>query len=75
LAFDYIILNNRPITHEQESIYASEGAVQIGVHGSISGSAIEGVTIIYDNLLSEGDMVRHDPARLAGCVLSCAANH
>ncbi|MEP6847498.1 MAG: gluconeogenesis factor YvcK family protein [Acidobacteriota bacterium] len=74
LAFDYIVLNDRPITRKQESIYGSEGAVQIGVDGSISGSTIDGVTIIYDNLLSEGDMVRHDSARLATRLIECAAS-
>jgi len=70
IKFDYVILNNRPITEHQEEMYAHEGAVQIGVHGSISESTIEGVTIIYDNLLQEGDMVRHDPAKLANVVLA-----
>src|SRR5262249_13319787 len=34
--FDYIVLNNFPITSRQHEIYALEGAAQIGVHGSIS---------------------------------------
>lgn len=75
IGFDYLILNNGRISREQQSKYAGEGAVQIGVHGSISESAIEGVTIIYDNLLDEGDMVRHNPAKLAKAVLACAAKH
>ena len=71
ILFDYIIINNYPITPHQQEIYALEGADQIGVHGSISASAIEGVTIVYDNLLQEGEMVRHDPAKLAEVVLAC----
>lgn len=69
--FDYIILNDRSISQHQNEIYALDGAVQIGVLESISGSSIEGVTIIYDNLLREGEMVRHDPARLANAILAC----
>jgi len=75
IKFDYLILNNGLISPKQQSTYANEGAVQIGVHGSISESAIEGVKIIYDNLLDEGDMVRHDPAKLANAVLVCAVKH
>lgn len=75
IAFDFLVLNNRPISQRQQSLYAEEGAVQIGVHGSISESTIEGVTIIYDNLLDEGDMVRHDPAKLAKTILACAVKH
>lgn len=72
IRFDHIILNNHLISDHQQAVYSNEGAVQIGVHGSISESTIEGVTIIYDNLLDEGDMVRHDPAKLAKVVLACA---
>jgi len=75
IKFDFIIVNNFPITPRQQEIYAHEGAEQIGVHGSISASTIEGVTIIYDNLLQEGEMVRHDPARLAKVVLACPSKH
>ena len=75
IQFDYIIVNNFPITPQQKEIYEHEGSEQIGVHGSISESAIEGVTIIYDNLLEEGEMVRHDPAKLAKVVLACPSKH
>jgi len=75
IQFDYIIVNNFPITPQQREIYALEGAEQIGVHGSISESTIEGVIIIYDNLLQEGEMVRHDPAKLAKVVLACPSKH
>lgn len=73
IEFDHIIINDHPITSHQKEIYALEGAFQIGVHGSISASAIEGVTIIYDNLLDEAEMVRHSPAKLANAVLACSS--
>jgi uncharacterized cofD-like protein len=65
--FDYVIVNNRPISEEQLMRYAEEGAEQIGVHGSITPETIEGAEVVYGNLLDEGEMVRHHPV-----VLLCA---
>jgi uncharacterized cofD-like protein len=73
ISFDYILVNDGPLTPQQAEKYASEGAEQIGVHGSIASARIESVKIIYDNLLVEGDMVRHDPMKLARLVLSCCS--
>ncbi|MGC2238692.1 MAG: uridine diphosphate-N-acetylglucosamine-binding protein YvcK [Pyrinomonadaceae bacterium] len=70
--FDYIVVNNRPISAEQLTLYASEGAEQIGVHGSVSPANVEGAEVVYGNLLDEGEMVRHHPEKLAQVVLLCA---
>jgi uncharacterized cofD-like protein len=70
--FDRIIVNSQPISEVQLTLYESEGAEQIGVHGSLSGESIEGARIVYGNLLAAGDKVRHDPKKLADCVLDCA---
>ncbi len=70
--FDYVVVNNRPISAEQSLRYAEEGAEQIGVHGSISPETIEGAEVVYGNLLDEGEMVRHHPEKLAQVVLLCA---
>ncbi|HEY0429721.1 MAG TPA: gluconeogenesis factor YvcK family protein [Pyrinomonadaceae bacterium] len=70
--FDYIIVNNRPISEEQQTRYAEEGAQQIGVHGSISPETIEGAEVVYGNLLDEGEMVRHHSEKLGQVVLLCA---
>lgn len=70
--FDYVVVNDHPISEEQMQKYAEEGAEQIGVHGSISPATIEGAEIVYGNLLDEGDMVRHSPERLAQVALLCA---
>ena len=67
--FDYIIVNDQVISERQATLYQVEGAIQIGVHGSISESVIEGAKIVYGKLLDEGDMVRHDPLKLARSVL------
>lgn len=70
--FDYMILNNRPISAQQATKYSSEGAEQIGIHGSISPATVEGADIIYGDLLDEGEKVRHHPEKLAKVVLICA---
>jgi len=70
--FDYVIVNDHPVSPKQAELYAGEGAEQIGVHGSISPETIEGAEIIYGNLLDEGEMVRHHPEKLAQVVLLCA---
>jgi uncharacterized cofD-like protein len=70
--FDYVVVNNYPISEKQLEKYADEGAEQIGVHGSVSPATIAGAEIVYGNLLDEGEMVRHDPERLAQVALLCA---
>jgi uncharacterized cofD-like protein len=70
--FDFVIINNCPISEEQAARYQSEGARQIGVSNSISPETVEGVEIIYENLLDDGEKVRHQPDKLARVVLLCA---
>ncbi len=70
--FDYVIVNDHPISESQSENYASEGAEQIGVHGSISPATIEGAEIVYGNLLDDGPMVRHHSGKLARVLLLCA---
>lgn len=69
LFFDFIVVNNRAITATQTKKYESEGAVQIGVHGSIESSVINGTQVIHADILADGDLVRHDPAKLAEIVV------
>jgi hypothetical protein len=73
IQFDYAVLNSQPITLEQSLKYGSEGAEQIGVHGSISGGVINGAKIIYGKLLDDGEKVRHHPEKPARTVLELAA--
>ncbi|MBK8149615.1 MAG: YvcK family protein [Acidobacteria bacterium] len=70
--FDYVVVNNRPISDEQVRRYADEGARQIGVHGSLTPETIEGAEVVYGNLLDDGEKVRHHPEKLAQVVLLCA---
>ena len=69
VSFDYLIVNNRPITDEQAALYLRDGAEQIGVHGSIDEPVVEGAKVIQADLLDEGPLVRHHPDRLAKAVL------
>lgn len=74
IKFDWLLVNDRPISERQRLLYEFEGAEQIGVHGSVERIArIEGTRVIYDNLLDDGDKVRHHPERLARAILACAA--
>ena len=70
--FDYVVVNDHPISEDQAKVYAGEGAEQIGVRGSISPETIEGAEIVYGNLLDDGFMVRHNPEKLAHVAMLCA---
>jgi uncharacterized cofD-like protein len=71
LNFDFLIVNSQPITHRQSEIYETEGAEQIGVHGSMAGEIIEGAQVVRAELLADDEKVRHDPERLARVALNC----
>jgi len=71
--FDFIVINDRAISSEQFSRYVSEGAIQIGLQGSISPEIIYNVEIVSADLLDEGEKVRHHPEKLAQVLLACAA--
>ena len=71
LNFDYVLVNNRPISPLQQERYMQDGSEQIGVHGSMDSDKIEGAKVIHCDLLDTGEKVRHDPAKLARTVLSC----
>lgn len=72
IKFDYVVVNNHPVSEEQAARYESEGARQIGLHDSISPKNTEDAEIIYGNLLDTGEKVRHHPEKLAQVVLLCA---
>jgi uncharacterized cofD-like protein len=71
LNFDFIVVNKQPISARQTELYVSEGAEQIGVHGSMADETIEGASVIRADLLSESEMVRHDPSSLAAAIFAC----
>lgn len=75
LNFDLLFVNSQPITARQSELYQIEGAEQIGVHGSMRDETIEGASVVRADLLSDGDMVRHDSFKLARAILSSCHNH
>ena len=73
--FDYLIVNSRAISTEQAEHYRSEGAYQIGLEDDVNAITFHSETeVVRADLLDEGDMVRHDSARLARVVIACAEN-
>jgi uncharacterized cofD-like protein len=70
--FDFVIVNDRRITPEQEQRYALEGAYQIGMgNDSIDSVLDQSTVVVRTNLLEDSEKVRHDSALLARVVLAC----
>lgn len=72
IAFDYVVVNNHPISAEQAARYASDGARQIGLSDHKLEEAFGDETAIARaDLLDEDEKVRHDPEKLARVVVAC----
>lgn len=72
ICFDVVSVNNRLISAEQTERYAAEGAVQIGIDDDLGEGHLNGGTeIVRDDLLHEGDKVRHNSETLARVVVAC----
>ena len=70
--FDFVIVNSQPVSEEQRTRYAAEGAHQIGFQEDALDTALAGDTeVVRASLLSEGEQARHDSDSLARVVLSC----
>ena len=70
--FDFVIVNDRRITKEQEQRYALEGAYQIGIDDDAIDSVLDQSTrVTRTNLLEDGEKVRHDSTLLARVVIRC----
>jgi uncharacterized cofD-like protein len=70
--FEFVIVNDRRITREQEHRYALEGAHQIGIGDDAIDSVLDQSTrVIRTNLLEDSEKVRHDSALLARVVFAC----
>jgi uncharacterized cofD-like protein len=81
IKFDYVVVNDRPISPEQAERYAAEGARQIGLtdHRLEREFGAE-AEIVRADLLDEGEKVRHSPEKLARVISACyeqacAAHH
>jgi len=73
IEFDHVVVNSQPISDTQQIKYLGEGSDQLTFDPATVGADGYGANLVYANLLDDGEMVRHDPHRLAEVVLSCAA--
>jgi hypothetical protein len=72
IAFDFVLVNNRPVSDEQSALYAADGAYQIGMQDHLLEKAFGDETkIIRADLLEEGEKVRHSPEKLARVIVAC----
>jgi uncharacterized cofD-like protein len=71
ILFDFVVVNDRPISADQATRYAVEGAYQIGLNNSINEALEGGTEVVRADLLYEGEKVRHNSERLAQVVLAC----
>ncbi|MGH9941120.1 MAG: gluconeogenesis factor YvcK family protein [Pyrinomonadaceae bacterium] len=70
--FDYVVVNNRPVSHEQAARYAAEGAYQIGLTDHLLEDTFgREAEIVRADLLDEGEKVRHSPDKLARVIIAC----
>src|SRR6266699_1489791 len=70
--FDYVLVNDRPISDSQSKLYRAEGAFQIRLNDDPIESGFGAETeLVHADLLDEGEMVRHNSARLARVVIAC----
>jgi uncharacterized cofD-like protein len=72
IEFDHVILNGQKISEAQREAYDREESEQIGIGERETIAESCGANIVYANLLSEGLMVRHEPAKLADVVIEVA---
>ncbi|HEY6242491.1 MAG TPA: gluconeogenesis factor YvcK family protein [Pyrinomonadaceae bacterium] len=69
--FDFVVVNDRKISHEQAERYAAEQAYQIGIDDPILDSLDQTTEVMRADLLDAGEKVRHSSERLARVVLTC----
>jgi uncharacterized cofD-like protein len=72
IEFDFVVVNDRPVSREQAERYAAEGARQIGLtHHMLEEEFGDEAEIVRADLLDEGEKVRHSPEKLARVILAC----
>jgi uncharacterized cofD-like protein len=72
IKFDYVVVNNRPVSAEQAALYAADGAYQIGLTpNSLEDEFGDDTEIVRADLLDEGEKVRHNSEKLARVVIAC----
>ena len=72
IRFDFLVVNDRPVSAEQAAAYAAEGARQIGLTDHLLEEEFGGeAEVVRADLLDEGEKVRHSPEKLARVILAC----
>ena len=72
IRFDFLVVNDRPVSAEQAERYAAEGARQIGLTDHLLEEEFGGeAEVVRADLLDEGEKVRHSPEKLARVILAC----
>lgn len=70
--FDFVVVNNQPVSKDQRARYAAEGAHQIGIEGEEFEATLDGeAEIVRAALLDEGEKARHNSDNLAAVVFAC----
>lgn len=64
---DTVLVNRTPLPEDRLRRYALQGAQPVTVDRTALGQ--HGVEVVEADLLAEGDLIRHDPSRLADAVL------
>jgi len=73
IRFDYLLLNSREISSGQAEHYRADGAYQVGLEDEVNTLTFPSETeVVRADLLADGEMVRHDSARLARVVIACS---
>jgi uncharacterized cofD-like protein len=72
IGFDFVVVNDRPVSPEQAQAYAAEGAHQIGLTDHLVEQEFgDEAQVVRADLLDEGEKVRHSPGKLARVILAC----
>lgn len=69
---DYVVLNSQDVAQDLKAVYASQGAFPV----LADTDAIEamGVKVVEANIISETNLVRHDPVKLSRTIISMIYN-
>ncbi|HEX8558314.1 MAG TPA: uridine diphosphate-N-acetylglucosamine-binding protein YvcK [Pyrinomonadaceae bacterium] len=72
IGFDFVVVNDRPVSRAQSEAYAAEGARQIGLTDHKLEEEFGGeAEVVRADLLDDGEKVRHSPEKLARVILAC----
>ena len=72
IEFDFVVVNDRPVSRAQAERYAAEGAQQIGLTDHLLEEEFGRETqVVRADLLDDGEKVRHGPEKLARVIVAC----